>query len=156
MVPFSKMTLIYMRTWKAANPSWKILRVGILRIRNIDVYLRTCMDYGALEALDNYSSSFFKPCVPKGWNLLLCQRGELPADKTSVLWDLTHIPPFPWGHLSVPLWDFYTNWRVLQATVHVDNESWQDKYEGAPVQDRNSSEQGHRQNAISADPFYLF
>lgn len=29
-----------------------------------------------------------------------------------------------WGVLSVPLWDFCTNRRVLQASAKVDNGSW--------------------------------
>lgn len=73
-----------------------------------------CMGVDNFDALIKYSSALFMPKNDFGWDLLLWQNRENDVQVSS-------IPPFPWGHLMVPLWDTETNWRVLQATVHVDN-----------------------------------
>jgi len=73
-----------------------------------------CMSEDTFNSIINYNSNLSVPNKDFGWNLLLWQNREETVESSA-------IPPFPWGHLMVPLWDTDTNWRVLQATVHVDN-----------------------------------
>lgn len=56
-----------------------------------------------------------------GWLLFLMQQGEFPKEFDCVVRDPTRVTPFPWRKLMVPLWSTCTNWRVLQATAHMDN-----------------------------------
>lgn len=79
------------------------------------------MDPTSLEALLKYGKTFLTIDLPYGWYLLLWQHKELPGDRNSDVLSRWTFPPFPWGSLMVPLWDVCTNWRVLQATVNVDN-----------------------------------
>lgn len=81
------------------------------------------MDVPSLFSLMNYLSTLPNFGTSRGLKLLLWQFGAQRADRKSSLWDFRFIPPFPWGHQSVPLWHLHTNWRVLQATVHIDNSS---------------------------------
>lgn len=53
--------------------------------------------------------------------MFLRQNLELPRDTCSHVYYAGLVPDFPWGDLMVPLWDVRTNWRVLQASVHLDN-----------------------------------
>jgi len=52
---------------------------------------------------------------------LLWQYGELPSLENSGPLHSNNLPIFPRGYTSVPLWDIYINWRVLQASIHADN-----------------------------------
>jgi len=78
-------------------------------------------DEKSFTALPSYSQRFSGLNERVGWDLLLWQQRELPTDKSSLVHYAGLVPRFPWGHLMVPLWDVRTNWRVLQASVHVDN-----------------------------------
>lgn len=73
------------------------------------------------DSIFAYHSKFTCPPGNNGWSLLLWQRRELNSDFEKGLMNLLALPPFPFRKLMVPLWDKCTNWRVLQASVHVDN-----------------------------------
>lgn len=81
------------------------------------------IDLETLSQLQAYSSQFFTSENPMGWRLFLMQQGEFPEEADSVILDPNRLPPFPWRKLLVPLWSTCTNWRVLQATAHMDNHS---------------------------------
>lgn len=87
----------------------------------IAVLYGQCMDETTFDALLDYNSTFTTPSNSDAWCLLVWQNGELPSDFDSRSMNPDSVPPFPWRKLMVPLWDKCTNWRVLQASVHVDN-----------------------------------
>lgn len=77
-----------------------------------------CIDEESFNALVCYSDKFNSTVL--GWELLVWQNRDFPKDESPVPRALT-VPAFPWRKLMVPLWDSCTNWRVLQASVHMDN-----------------------------------
>ncbi len=79
-----------------------------------------------LALMRNY---YDQACLPTSeiwkdaWLLLLEQCQSLPPEDSQLFkmyQDMEHVPLFPYRLQMVALWDEFTNWRVLQASVHRD------------------------------------